>query len=86
MNKLIEMMLNNMLKNSPQGKEIMKEVNESGKSAKDLFYEKAKALGNISTIVQINVPKCCCYTVSIENIGTTALTVDIGNLIIREVK
>lgn len=45
MNKLVEMMLNNMLRNSPQGKEIMKEVQDSGKSAKDLFYEKAKALG-----------------------------------------
>ena len=39
------MMMNMMLKNNPQLNQIMKEVKDSGKSAEELFYEKAKQKG-----------------------------------------
>lgn len=38
-------MLQQMMKNNPQLSLILKEIQESGKSPKDLFYEKAKAQG-----------------------------------------
>lgn len=40
-----EMLLNMLAKNNPQIANILKEIKESGKSPKDLFYEKAKQMG-----------------------------------------
>lgn len=45
----------------------------------------ANALNGVSSTIQIKVPKCCCYTLSVKNTGTTAVTVSVGTVVIREV-
>lgn len=46
----------------------------------------ADALFNVATMKYIDVPCNCCYTLSVKNIGTAAITVDDANLVImREV-
>ena len=42
----------------------------------------ADDLNNVNTAINIKVPSCCCYTVAIENVGTTEITVANANLII----
>ena len=37
---------------------------------------------NVCTMSYITVPNCCCYTVAIENVGTTEVTVTAANLVI----
>ena len=47
----------------------------------------ADALFNVSTMVYIDVPCNCCYTLSVKNISAQAITVDDANLVtIREVQ
>ena len=42
---------------------------------------------NVSTMIYIDVPCNCCYTLSVRNIGETPITVDDANLVtIREVQ
>lgn len=44
-------------------------------------------LWNVSTMVYIDVPCNCCYTLSVKNIGETPITVDDANIVtIREVQ
>lgn len=40
---------------------------------------------NVSADVIIDVPKCCCYTVAVENISTTAVDVANANIIIDRI-
>ena len=41
--------------------------------------------GNVSKLVEINVPCNCCYTLSVKNVGTIPMVVDDANLVtIRE--
>lgn len=44
----------------------------------------ADALNNVSASVYIRVPPCCCYNVSVENVGTTEVTVQNANLIVTK--
>lgn len=39
-------------------------------------------LNNISAAAYITVPRCCCYQVAVENMGTEAATVQNANLIV----
>lgn len=42
---------------------------------------------NVSSMVYVDVPCNCCYTLSVKNIGATAITVDDANIVtIREVQ
>jgi hypothetical protein len=40
---------------------------------------------NISTTVIIDIPKGCCYTIAVQNIGTAAVEIENANLIIDRV-
>lgn len=40
---------------------------------------------NVGASIYIDVPKCCCYTISVENISTEAILVQNANLIIERV-
>lgn len=42
----------------------------------------ADDLNNVSAQVYITVPACCCFTIGIRNVGTTAITVENANLIL----
>lgn len=42
----------------------------------------AEDLNNVAAFIELEVPSCCCYNVSVENVGTTALTVANANLVI----
>lgn len=47
----------------------------------------ADALFNVATVAYIDVPCNCCYTLSVKNISTQAITVDDANIVtIREVQ
>ena len=41
-------------------------------------------LGNVSTEVEICVPKCCCYQIGVKSVGAQAATVQNANLIIEK--
>lgn len=45
MSNLEQMMMDLMIKNNPQLSAIMKEIEESGKTPQELFYQKAKEKG-----------------------------------------
>lgn len=40
---------------------------------------------NVATSVFIDVPKCCCYTIAVENISATPVDVQNANIIIDRV-
>lgn len=40
---------------------------------------------NVSTSIFLDVPACCCYQISVRNIGTTPVDVQNANLIIERV-
>lgn len=42
----------------------------------------ADDLNNVSTFAEIEVPPCCCYTIAVENVGTTDVTVANANLVL----
>lgn len=45
----------------------------------------ASEFWNVSTTVLVNVPAGCCYTISVQNIGTTEVDVQNANLIVERV-
>lgn len=43
----------------------------------------AEDLNNVSAMTEIEIPSCCCVTIAVRNVGTTAMTVDDASLILR---
>lgn len=43
----------------------------------------AEIFNNVYTSIFIDLPKGCCYTIAVENIGTTAVDVQNANLVIE---
>lgn len=41
----------------------------------------ANTLNNVSVFTEIEAPACCCTTIAIRNVGTTAVTVSNANLV-----
>lgn len=43
----------------------------------------ADDFNNVAKVIQIDIPNCCCTSLSIRNVGTTPITVDDASLVMR---
>lgn len=45
----------------------------------------AEEFNNVASFIYIEVPRCCCYTLSVRNLGTDPIDVQNANLIVDRV-
>lgn len=45
----------------------------------------AEEFNNVASFIYIEVPRCCCYTLSVRNIGTAPIDIQNANLIVDRV-